>query len=128
MTTFPHNPMIVADDFLLRAVHAVAAEQGFQPEHPPASHDAFLARRHAKRLPCVSSTKLTSSFDLPAPADGTPHHNADDGCERDERTSSDADPPSSCTASPDPPRENPTPDRRPTDHCSMQGTKKSRCA
>ncbi|KAJ1469139.1 hypothetical protein T484DRAFT_1754653 [Baffinella frigidus] len=74
------------DDFLLGAVQAVAAEQRAHPQHPPASHDAFLARISAERLPCVISsitTKLMSSFDLPADGD----LDTDDKC--DEHTSSD---------------------------------------
>jgi hypothetical protein len=43
------------EDFKLRCV----------AQHPPASHDEFIARRHAERAPRVSSfeTKLTSSLD-----------------------------------------------------------------
>ena len=81
MTTSPHNPMLVAD-FLgaLRAVQAVAAEQHLPPHHPHASHDAFLARRHAMRPPRVSSltTKLTSSLDLPANNGQDEHPPTDD--------------------------------------------------
>ncbi|KAJ1472513.1 hypothetical protein T484DRAFT_1752676 [Baffinella frigidus] len=82
--------MLVAADVLLGAVQAVAVEQRVRPEHPSAWHDAFLARRHAERLPYASSltTKLMRSFDLPA--DGNQQHHADDGCECDERTSSDS--------------------------------------
>ena len=42
------------------------------PTAPPAaSHDEFLARRHAQRPPrvCSIQAKLTSSFDLPADSD-----------------------------------------------------------
>jgi hypothetical protein len=36
-----------------------------EAQHPPASHDEFLARCHAERVPRISSleTKLTSSLD-----------------------------------------------------------------
>ena len=81
MTTSPHNPML--------SVQVVAAEQRVRSQHPPESHDAFLARRHAERPPRVSSLtpKPMSSFDLPADRDSANHH-ADDGCECDAHTPS----------------------------------------
>jgi len=53
------------------AFQQFSADQRFTPQHPPASHDEFLARRHVERAPRDSSltTKLTSSFDLPADRD-----------------------------------------------------------
>ncbi|KAJ1468152.1 hypothetical protein T484DRAFT_1856284 [Baffinella frigidus] len=65
-----HNPEPVSDNFIstvVRAVEVISADNGFRPQHPPASHDEFLARRRAQHPPRVSSpeAKLTSSF-LPA--------------------------------------------------------------
>jgi hypothetical protein len=50
--------MLISADFIEeRKLHSGA-------QHPPASHDEFLARRHFERAPRVVSleTKLTSSF------------------------------------------------------------------
>ncbi|KAJ1473204.1 hypothetical protein T484DRAFT_1913431 [Baffinella frigidus] len=65
-----HNLEPVSGDFIsavVRAVEVISADNGFRPQHPPASHDEFLARRRAQHPPRVSSpeAKLTSSF-LPA--------------------------------------------------------------
>ncbi|KAJ1473203.1 hypothetical protein T484DRAFT_1752270 [Baffinella frigidus] len=65
-----HNPEPVSGDFIsavVRAVEVISADNSFRPQHPPASHDEFLARRRAQHPPRVSSpeAKLTSSF-LPA--------------------------------------------------------------
>jgi len=75
-------------DFL-GAVQVVAAEQRFRSQHPPDSHDAFLAHRHADRTPRVSSLtpKLMSSFDLPTARVSANHH-TDDDCECDAHTPS----------------------------------------
>ena len=84
MTTSPHDPML--SDFL-GAVQVVAAEQRFQSQHPPESHDTFLAHRHAERTFRVSllTPKIMSSFDLPADRDSA-NHNADDSCECEAHT------------------------------------------
>ncbi|KAJ1471523.1 hypothetical protein T484DRAFT_1753227, partial [Baffinella frigidus] len=78
-----HSPVLVSADFIgvvMRAVEVISAEHPFRPQHPPASHDEFLARRHAQRAPRVSSpdAKLTSSF---LPADRASDHQVDDNCE-----------------------------------------------
>ncbi|KAJ1483572.1 hypothetical protein T484DRAFT_1799751 [Baffinella frigidus] len=71
VTTTPHTSMLISADF------AGACKHRLRPQDPPASHDDFLARRHAQHFPRVSSletiseTKLTSSF-LPANRDS--HH------------------------------------------------------
>ncbi|KAJ1475199.1 hypothetical protein T484DRAFT_1751212 [Baffinella frigidus] len=49
-----HNPEPVSADFIravMRAVEVISAENGFRPQHPPASHEEFLARRRAQRPP-----------------------------------------------------------------------------
>jgi hypothetical protein len=60
MTAAPHNN---ADGKLDASSYHL-----FIAQHPLASHDEFLACRHAERAPRVSSLtpKLMSSFDLPA--------------------------------------------------------------
>jgi hypothetical protein len=57
---FLHAPMLTCADIIEeRKLH-------FGAQHPPASHDEFLARRHFERAPRVISlkTKLTSSFEV----------------------------------------------------------------
>ncbi|KAJ1479915.1 hypothetical protein T484DRAFT_1748907 [Baffinella frigidus] len=78
-----HSPVLVSADFIravMRAVEVISAEHRFRPQHSPASHGEFLARRHAQHAPRVSSpeAKLTSSF---LPADRASVHQVDDNCE-----------------------------------------------
>ena len=118
-TTSPHNPML--PDFL-GAYQKVAAAQHFRLQHPPESHDAFLARRHAERPPRVSSLtpKLMSSFDLPADCESD--HHTDAGCECDAHPPSDGSSGDSacCIVTPpaalsDAASASATPDQHPTD-------------
>jgi hypothetical protein len=78
MTPTSHNPMLVFADFM-RAVQLVCAEHHFGAQHPPVSHDEFLAGRQAERTPSVGSleAKLTSSF---LPADRASDRQVDDDC------------------------------------------------
>ena len=58
--TFSRAPILTSADIIEeRKLH-------FGAQHPPASHDEFLARRHFERAPRVVSleTKLTSSFEV----------------------------------------------------------------
>jgi hypothetical protein len=61
----PHDASPILS--FMMAVQVVCADYRIVAQHPPASHDEFLARRHAQRAPRVSSLdeKPTSAF-LPA--------------------------------------------------------------